>query len=97
MDVNNQPKGNSSLRVRFLPDLFAILFFIALSFAYFAKPVSEGFVLTGHDHSGGAGASSEMEAYRDSHNGERTRWTNTLFSGMPTYQMWKKASPGRRR
>ena len=72
---------------KLLPDLLAILFFVALSFAYFAKPVSEGLVLTGHDHSGGAGASSEMEAYRKSHDGERTRWTNTLFSGMPTYQM----------
>ena len=68
-------------------DLLAILFFIALSFAYFIHPVSEGQVLTGHDHSGGAGAASEMEAYRKAHDGERTRWTNTLFSGMPTYQM----------
>ncbi len=72
---------------KLLPDLLSILFFVALSFAYFAKPASEGLVLTGHDHSGGAGASSEMEAYRKSHDGERTRWTNTLFSGMPTYQM----------
>ena len=70
-----------------LPDLLAIVFFVGLSFAYFIHPVSEGLVLTGHDHSGGAGAASEMEAYRKSHNGERTRWTNTLFSGMPTYQM----------
>ncbi len=70
-----------------LPDVAAILFFVALSFAYFIHPVSEGLVLTGHDHSGGAGAASEMEAYRKAHNGERTRWTNTLFSGMPTYQM----------
>ena len=98
MSNNNLSNSNSSLpdregggRVRWvsslLPDLLAILFFVALSFAYFAKPVSEGLVLTGHDHSGGAGASSEMEAYRKSHDGERTRWTNTLFSGMPTYQM----------
>ena len=70
-----------------LPDLLAIVFFVGLSFAYFIHPVSEGLVLTGHDHSGGAGAASEMEAYRKSHDGERTRWTNTLFSGMPTYQM----------
>ncbi len=70
-----------------LPDVLAILFFVAISFAYFLHPVSEGYVLTGHDHSGGAGASSEMDAYRKSHDGERTRWTNTLFSGMPTYQM----------
>lgn len=70
-----------------LPDVAAILFFVALSFAYFIHPVGEGLVLTGHDHSGGAGAASEMEAYKKAHNGERTRWTNTLFSGMPTYQM----------
>ena len=28
-----------------------------------------------------------MEQYKATHNGERTRWTNTLFCGMPTYQM----------
>lgn len=96
MSNNNQSNGNRSLpnsegrgRVfrALVPDLLAILFFIVLSFAYFLHPVTEGLVLSGHDHSGGAGASSEMEAYRASHNGERTRWTNTLFSGMPTYQM----------
>ena len=70
-----------------LPDVLAILFFVALSFAYFAGPVRDGLVLTGHDHSGGMGAVSEMEAYKAQHGGERTRWTNTLFSGMPTYQM----------
>ncbi len=67
--------------------MLAIVFFVALSLAYFINPVSNGYVLTGHDHSGGAGAASEMEDYRARHNGERTRWTNTLFSGMPTYQM----------
>ena len=95
MSGNNLSKGNSSLPHRegrgwvfsFLPDVLAIAFFILLSFAYFIHPVTEGLVLTGHDHSGGAGAASEMEAYRKSHDGERTRWTNTLFSGMPTYQM----------
>ena len=70
-----------------LPDLGAIVFFVALAFAYFFNPVTKGYVLTGHDHSGGMGASAEMEAYRAAHDGERTRWTNTLFSGMPTYQM----------
>ncbi len=78
------PKGRG---LGWVFDLLAILFFVSLSFAYFIHPVSEGLVLTGHDHSGGAGAASEMEAYRKSHDGERTRWTNTLFSGMPTYQM----------
>ena len=82
--------GSASVLLRLrslLPDLAAIVFFIVLGFAYFASPVSEGYVLTGHDHSGGAGAASEMQDYRQRHNGERTRWTNTLFGGMPTYQM----------
>lgn len=95
MSDNSQSNTNSSLshrggwgRVRtLLPDLAAVVFFVALSFAYFAGPVSKGYVLTGHDHSGGAGAGREMQDYRDRHDGERTRWTNTLFSGMPTYQM----------
>ena len=69
-----------------LPDLLAILFFLALSFLYFASPISKGYILTGHDHSGGAGAAHEMQEYRESH-GERTRWTNALFGGMPTYQI----------
>ena len=29
----------------------------------------------------------EMNHYRETHHGERTRWTNSLFGGMPTYQM----------
>ena len=70
-----------------LPDVCAVVFFVALSFAYFANPVTDGLILTGHDHSGAVGAASEMEAYKAAHGGERTRWTNTLFSGMPTYQM----------
>ncbi len=73
--------------LRMLPDVGAIVLFVLISLAYFVGPVSKGLVLTGHDHSGGLGASSEMEAYRAAHHGERTRWTNTLFSGMPTYQM----------
>ena len=77
---------NSVLR-KILPDALAILFFVALSFAFFLTPVSKGWVLTGQDHSAAVGSSIEMENYRASHNGERTRWTNTLFGGMPTYQM----------
>lgn len=83
---STEEKKRGFLREAF-GDLLALLFFLVLSFAYFVKPVTDGLVLTGHDHSGGAGAASEMQAYRKAHNGERTRWTNTLFSGMPTYQM----------
>ncbi|MDE7377714.1 MAG: YfhO family protein [Paraprevotella sp.] len=71
---------------RFLPDAAAVLFFVAVAFVYFFQPVTEGLVLSGHDHTGGVGAGVEMQKYRE-RTGERTRWTNTLFSGMPTYQM----------
>ena len=72
---------------KFLPDVLAVLFFVAVSVVYFLVPIRDGLVLTGHDHTGGVGSGVEMEQYRKAHDGERTRWTNTLFSGMPTYQM----------
>ena len=70
-----------------LPDVLAVVFFVAVSVTYFIVPIRDGLVLTGHDHSGAVGSGVEMEQYRATHDGERTRWTNTLFSGMPTYQM----------
>lgn len=70
----------------FLPDVLAIIFFIAISFIYFFRPVTDGLVIQGHDHTGGVGAGVEMQEYYH-RTGERTRWTNVLFSGMPTYQM----------
>ena len=72
---------------KFLPDVLAVLFFVAISVVYFMGPIRDGLVLTGHDHTGGVGSGVEMEQYRATHDGERTRWTNSLFSGMPTYQM----------
>lgn len=70
----------------FLPDVLAVVFFVIISFLYFFQPVTQGLVLSGHDHTGGLGAGVEAEAYHK-RTGERTRWTNSLFSGMPTYQM----------
>ena len=72
---------------KLLPDCLAILFFVAVSMIYFLGPISDGKVLAGQDHDAAVGSGVEMNEYRASHNGERTRWTNTLFSGMPTYQM----------
>ncbi len=72
---------------KFLPDVLAVVFFVAISALYFLVPIRDGLVLTGHDHTGGVGSGVEMEQYKATHDGERTRWTNTLFCGMPTYQM----------
>ncbi len=70
-----------------VPDILAVVFFVAVSVLYFLGPIKEGLVLAGDDHSAAIGSGIEMQQYRDAHNGERTRWTNSLFCGMPTYQM----------
>ena len=70
----------------YLPDVLAVVLFIMIGFLYFFHPMTEGLVLTGHDHSAGGGSGIEMQEYYE-RTGERTRWTNALFSGMPTYQM----------
>ena len=70
----------------FLPDLLAVLFFAVLAFAYFFPADIEGRILYRHDSSAGVGAGQEQMAYR-ARTGEMTRWTNSLFSGMPTYQL----------
>lgn len=72
---------------RFLPDVLIVVAFALVSVLYFLGPLRDGLVLTGTDHSAAVGSNHEMEEYRQAHDGERTRWTNTLFSGMPTYQM----------
>ena len=69
-----------------LPDVLAVLLFAVLAFAYFFPADIEGRILYRHDASAGRGAGQEGVEYR-AKTGERTRWTNALFSGMPTYQM----------
>ncbi len=71
---------------KFIPDFIAILAFIILSFAYFFPAVIENRALFQHDTVAGAGAGQEALEYREQ-TGERSRWTNSLFGGMPTYQI----------
>ncbi len=70
---------------KWLPDLLAVLLFAVLAFAYFFPADIEGRILYRHDASAGRGAGQEASEYYQ-RTGERTRWTNALFSGMPTYQ-----------
>ena len=69
-----------------LPDVLVVLLFVAVSFAYFYPATFEGRVLYRHDASAGRGAGQEQSEYKQ-RTGEATRWTNALFSGMPTYQL----------
>lgn len=68
------------------PDVAAVLLFVALSVAYFFTPLTEGLELTGNDVTGGIGAGRERIEYAE-RTGHETRWTNSLFGGMPTYQI----------
>ncbi len=67
-------------------DIYAILFFLCLSLTYFFTPATQGLVLSGDDNTGGIGAGQEIGSHLQK-TGEVTRWTNSLFSGMPTYQI----------
>ena len=71
---------------RLLPDVVAVALFAIISFVYFYPANVEGLVLGQHDHAAGIGAGQEAKEYME-RTGERTRWTNSLFGGMPTYQM----------
>ncbi len=69
-----------------LPDIVAVVLFAAISLVYFFPADIEGRILYRHDSSAGRGAGQEAHEYHQ-RTGERTRWTNALFGGMPTYQM----------
>lgn len=70
---------------RCLPDVLAIVLFAVISFVYFMPADLEGRILYQHDSSAGRGSAQEARAYQQQ-TGERTRWSNATFSGMPTYQ-----------
>ena len=68
------------------PDALAVIAFLLISFFYFQTPVSQGLILGGHDNDASVGlAHDQVEYYEQT--GERGRWTNSLFGGMPTYQI----------
>ena len=69
-----------------LPDVLAVVLFALISFAYFFPADIEGRILFRHDASAGLGAGEEVSQYYQ-RTGERSRWTNALFGGMPTYMI----------
>lgn len=62
----------------------AAMALIALMFFY--PDASQGNQLRQHDMLQGAAIGQEAKAFAESY-GEATRWTNSLFSGMPTFQI----------
>lgn len=71
---------------RILPDIVVVILFAVISFVYFFPAVTEGRILSQHDNAAGIGAGQEAKEYQE-RTGERTRWTNSIFGGMPNYQL----------
>ncbi|GAT61844.1 YfhO family protein [Paludibacter jiangxiensis] len=76
---------NKQLWSKAWPHMAAILFFIVISYVYFS-PVIDGKVVVGHDNQTWAGMSKETTDFNGSHDSP-TLWTNSMFGGMPTYQI----------
>ena len=70
---------------KYMWDALAVLLFAVIAFVYFVPADLEGRILYQHDASAGRGAGQEAATYYEK-TGERTRWSNATFSGMPTYQ-----------
>ena len=70
---------------KLLPYAVAIVAFVAIAMIYCA-PILEGKVLVQGDVNNWKGAAQEARAYYEE-NGTRTWWTNSMFGGMPTYQI----------
>ena len=68
-----------------MPDVLAVVLFALISFAYFFPADIEGKILYRHDSAASKGLGREMAEYK-AQTGEVTRWMNSVFSGMPTYQ-----------
>ena len=67
------------------PDALAVVCFLLISFFYFQTPVTQDLILGGHDNDAAIGLAHDQAEYYEQ-TGERIRWTNSLFGGMPTYQ-----------
>ena len=69
---------------RVLPHVLAISFLALLACAYFAPIVFDGKTLSQHDITQFRGGAHETQDWAAAH-GHEPLWTNSMFSGMPTY------------
>lgn len=71
-----------------LPHLIAVTVFFGISLAYFS-PILEGKKLYQSDKVNFIGMSKEITDHRENYN-EEPLWTNSMFGGMPAYQISAK-------
>ncbi|MDO9254172.1 MAG: YfhO family protein [Bacteroidales bacterium] len=68
-----------------LPYLSAVVIFVVISIAYFS-PLLEGKKMKQSDITQFLGMSKEISDFRDA-TGQEALWTNSMFGGMPAYQI----------
>lgn len=78
----------NELLKKVLPYAVAVVAFIAISIFYFS-PVLDGKTLNQSDIVQYKGSSKEIADYRDK-TGQEPLWTNSMFGGMPAYQISTK-------
>lgn len=76
---------NKKLFTNALPYVVALVIFLLVTFIYF-NPVFQGSSLRQGDIMHFQGMSKEIVDYREK-TGEEALWTNSMFSGMPAYQI----------
>ena len=75
-----------SLIKKIIPEFGIIVGFILISFIYFS-PVIEGKKLPQMDNIHAKGMSQELVEFEKNNPGESSQWTNSMFGGMPAYQI----------
>ena len=70
---------------KILPHIVAVIIFLIVAVVY-CKPALQGKVVTQHDIQGWRGMSQQSVEFHDKY-GYYPLWTNSMFSGMPAYQI----------
>lgn len=83
----SQPTFTDRLK-KLLPHIGVVALFFVMALAY-CFPLMQGKVLMQSDIIQSVGMQTEMHEYADK-TGEVPLWTNSMFSGMPGYQIWNE-------
>lgn len=73
-------------RTSLIYTVLAVVFMAIISIAFFYPDAIDGKVLSQHDIQQGLANGHEGQVFAEE-TGESTRWTNSLFSGMPNFQI----------
>ncbi len=71
---------------KLIPHAVAVSIFLVVAFIY-CKPVLEGKVVAQSDVTQWKGSAQQSVEYAKTHHGVYPLWTNSMFSGMPAFQI----------